>query len=398
MKKLFNIPNIYTFVAIFYLSLGHFLYGISILTSSVHGLFIAMTLFYFVLSIKECLKNDVMKSLLVLFIIIIIYGSWLALFGTDFSWKFIESPTRYLNKHFMSIAPIFVYYYFSEKKIIDKKWFIYATPFFFFSVYEQHIVEQATSVLRYDYDIGGFQDNSGYFFLAVLPIASFFREKKWIQYFIIIFLTIMIVNSMKRGPIICALIVDFILLYDTFIDRKNKLRNFLLILSLFVGVYLVIEDFYIQNEYFASRIEDTIEGNTSNRDVIYSKIWNCFINQQNILSYVFGNGAYSCARYVGIHAHNDWLEILLSLGVLGFVLYVNYWIALYKLIVKSVSIIDRYIWIALLTIVICNFLKTLFSMSIDDMMLYSSAMFGFCLSQCNKLNINTINKKEYING
>ena len=153
-------------------------------------------------------------------------------------------------------------------------------------------------------------------------------------------------------------------------------------------ISIKISDFYQSNAFFSNRIEQTLDGDKSSRDDIYNNVWTFFLNQHNLLTIIFGNGAYSSAKYIGVHAHNDWLEILISLGIFGVFLYLKYWFSLLKiLLISKLKIIDRGIWIGFMSIIIINFMKTLFSMSIDDMLIYSSAMFGFCLSQSNNWNI-----------
>ncbi len=386
MKKIFTFPNIYTLVALLYLCLGDLLNNISIITMSVHGLFLALTLVLLFLSFKECRMNVAMKSLCALSAMILIYGVWLIYMVSDYSLLF-DSPTRYLDLHFKSIAPIFVYYYFAEKKLIDVKWFCYATPFFLFAVYQQYIFAQRDIILKYDFELGEFTDNSGYFFLALLPIAAFFKERRWLEYLIITFLTIMIVSCMKRGPIICAGIIDVFMLKESLSGSKGKFKTLIFALLAFCGIYLFVKNIYLSNDYFSYRFEQTLDGDDSNRSKIYNRLWQYYQYQTNPLSYIFGNGAYSCARYLGFHAHNDWLEMLMSLGFVGVILYAKYWKAQVKTIIKAkANGTEHSIVTVFISIVICNFMKTIFSMSIDDMLIYSSSMLGFCLSKCNEWN------------
>lgn len=388
-NAIINWPNFYLLNALLYLCIGSILNNISILTLGTHGLFLLLTLYFLFLSFKECRFNKAMQSLALLFGVIMAYGIYLAVVGTDSTWKFDVGSTYFLRKHFNSIAPIFVFYYFSEKKLISEKWFRYITPIFLIAVYKQHLDIREILSLRYDAEIGEFTDNTGYFFLSLLPIAAFFRNNKKIEFSIIVFLTIMIISSMKRGTILCAVVIDFILIFDSLRNNKVRIKNILLIIIAISIVSLFVNYLYNNSDLFVLRYENTLEGGTSNREDIINRMWIFFLNQQDILRVFCGNGAHGTAHYVGYLAHNDWLEILIDMGIVGVFLYLFYWISQVKTCLMARKYgISNSIFYVLVSLMVCNFLKTLFSMSIDDMLLYSSSMMGFCLSQCNQWNIS----------
>ena len=381
-KALLSWPNLYIIVAVLYLCLGPLLKGISVLTLSVHGAFLFMTLYFMLMAFKKCKFNIVMKALTLLYCLINIYGLILAFLGTDALWKVFVPASYYLEIHFRSIAPIFVFYYFSEMKMITSKWFCYVTPLFLFAVFQQYLFTSELSTIRYDADTGNFTNNAGYYFLSVLPIAILFREKKIIQYALIIFLTIMIVYCMKRGSILCAALIDFIIITDSIKKNKGKLNIILLLLfTLFIFAYF-INDMFLNNDYFRFRYEQTLEGVDSNRGKIVNSILDFFFEQDSIFHYLFGYGANATARFIGIRAHNDWIEILISMGLLGVTVYFYYWIVQFKIIhLSKKNGLNRSIFLVLLCIVISNFLKSIFS----------NSLMGYCLSQCNIWNINKIN-------
>ena len=81
--------------------------------------------------------------------------------------------------------------------------------------------------------------------------------------------------------------------------------------------------FYTQNDELISRINAMIsENDSSGRDVIWSLIISEWSNKSNIFNLLFGYGYGGAIILTGsLFAHNDWLELLSSLGIYGVLLY-----------------------------------------------------------------------------
>ena len=74
------------------------------------------------------------------------------------------------------------------------------------------------------------------------------------------------------------------------------------------------------SEYFVSRYEQTLEGNTSGRNDIYENLWNTLLLEPNPLYFYLGRGANSTLNIVGNGAHQDWLETFCNNGLLGVII------------------------------------------------------------------------------
>ena len=110
--------------------------------------------------------------------------------------------------------------------------------------------------------------------------------------------------------------------------------------------------------YFQKRIENTLDGNSSGRDVLYNSLANYFWNETTSMQFVFGSGANATLQVVGDYAHNDWLEIAVNQGVLGLLVYVFYWMLFCKTIMSSS--LSPYAKLALQILFMIYFLKSLF--------------------------------------
>lgn len=142
------------------------------------------------------------------------------------------------------------------------------------------------------------------------------------------------------------------------------------------------------NKYIQHRIEQTEEGATSGRDVIFAKLFSYFMHETSAWQFYFGSGANHTVAVAGNYAHNDWLELAVNQGCLGILVYLIYWICMYKTWRNSKS--NSIIYSSFGAICVIFFLSTFFSMSYDNMSIYATLCLGYCLANMTKLNGNNI--------
>ena len=106
-------------------------------------------------------------------------------------------------------------------------------------------------------------------------------------------------------------------------------------------------------------------------------VWNA-----DILEILFGLGADGTVKAIGQVAHNDWLEYFVDMGVLGMVIFMYMWISFFKMYRNYKG--DELYKMALAMILILLFVRTLFSMSLSDISIFVSCVFGFCLYNQSK--------------
>ncbi len=189
--------------------------------------------------------------------------------------------------------------------------------------------------------------------------------------------------GMKRGAILISAFCFIFFLITRFRTKKRKQKLWILILSIVVifGVYKFIDYYYNSSDLFQKQLEKIQEGNSSSRGILFSSLWNYYIHEANIFQQLFGSGANATLQHAVNFAHNDWLEILVNQGIFGVVVYAVYWIGLFKEWRKRKHIPDAYLALGLFVII--YFMKTLFSMSYNDMTYYAMFVFAFYLGSTN---------------
>lgn len=229
-----------------------------------------------------------------------------------------------------------------------------------------------------------FVDNTAYAFVGLLPCVFLIKKHNYIKLVYILLVMVAVISCAKRGAILCGALTCMVIFYYLLIEKENRyqlVKKILVVCAIAVVAYYFIIKF-MQNEYVMQRFMIMTEGNTSNRDIIYSNIFNNWASG-NIYQIIFGYGYCATPSLSdGIHfAHNDWLELLADTGIVGFVIYVWFLIAILKTAIKSKVQAMKYM---LLTVFVIWFTKTLFSMSFMDEHNYIlSILIGYALPKTN---------------
>lgn len=178
----------------------------------------------------------------------------------------------------------------------------------------------------------------GYLALVSLPLGLYnLRHKKlYIRLIWIFFIVVVVLNALKRGDILAlgvSLIFYFLFVLKTE-GGKTKFRYyFLIIIAIALGV--IYFNYFLESSDLARiRYDQTLEGNSSQRDIIYATLWKYFINSP-IETKVLGNGFSSTLLIGHIVAHNDWLELLIDEGLLGVSLYLMVFLSLFRVFIKG---------------------------------------------------------------
>jgi len=321
-----------------------------------------------------------------------VYGGWLILSGESIkkhgtSLELINS-FEYLKAIYMSLLPIYPFYVFTRKgKLTENMIRIWALVFFVFAtvlfLYWSYIskVEALLNGDMYEEST----NNYGYMFLSLIALICFYRNKIWAQFVLLGYCMAFIVMSMKRGAILVGAICLLVFLFSSLKNASPKRRKtilFFFMLLLIIGAYIV--NYYLgSSDYFNHRMDDTMSGNSSGRDSIYSTYLNYFLHEAPFVNFLIGHGAYGTIKIFGGLAHNDWLEISINQGLFGVFMYISYWLVFWKnwrsLEKKSMA------KMAIGIILLISFMKTFFSMSYDDMGIYDTMLLGFCFAH-NRVN------------
>lgn len=289
---------------------------------------------------------------------------------------------NYLKSIYLSILPIYAFYYFGVKGYLTAERLRCWAIIFCVSciVYYYHNMHQSLLWLA---EIGSSREeitnNEGYTFLSLIPIWVLFRKKPLLQYTGLALCLAFIIMGMKRGAILIGGVVTCYLIWQIIKNSRRKQRRYIILLTLVLGcaaVYFIM-DMMLSSEYFLYRLETTMEGNSSGRDNLYSFFWNYFTKEATFSQFLFGRGANGTLEVYYNYAHNDWLEIAVNQGLLGVIVYGVYWFGFYKTWRYATNIESKTI-LALFGII--YFAKTIFSMSYSDMSYVCTSVLGFALS------------------
>lgn len=328
------------------------------------------------------------KGLNMLMLLFTIYGFMLVFLNPSTLYYPISGTSmksyNYIKSIYLSLLPIYPFYYYTKKGFLTAERLRIWGVIFLASVTLSYIRTQREA-LEALINVDETTNNSGYLFLSCLPLLVLYRKKPLIQFACLAFVIAFIVMGMKRGAIAIGLISAIYFMWHAIKNSTGKTRFLFLMLSvsMCVGtVFFFIHQMY-SSDYMMKRLEDTLEGNSSGRDSLYSFFWKYFTEDASFIHYLIGRGANGTLDIYYNYAHNDWLEIAVNQGLLGLVVYAFYWLGFFKTW-KCAKNIDAKTIIALTILIF--FAKTMFSMSYADMTYVSTSVLGYALATVNKTN------------
>lgn len=349
-------------------------------------IFMLISIYYTAKSLRLLNNCDrYIKYLFILIILFTIYG--FIYFLSSNSYVITESviphkvsKIEYLKNIYLSLLPIFPFYYWSSKCLISERWIrnmsilLLAQAIFIFTYsYRDFVIND-------EYGRTEMTNNYGYALVALFPLLCFWSKKRIVQLIYMTILLIYIIISMKRGAILIGVICSLYFLITIFCSVKlwGKVGLLsILAIGLYIGIPILLN--YIETkERFQQRIQLTIEGDSSNRDMLYYTGLQHVFNETTLSEFIFGTGADSSIAVLTNYAHNDWIEIGINQGVLGIVIYILYFISFFKLWISRKN--KDYLKASIgLCFIIC-FISTFFSMSYNSMDISLSLSIGYMLA------------------
>ncbi len=375
-------PFVYIITALLYTVRVSLFGGVmySLINRGLFILFFAMSFYYFFKANQLNGKNKVCRCLNVLVILVLVYGIIFAIVGTDGTWLRPTTSFFFFESYLQSILPIYAFYYFGRKGWIDELWFKRITILFVVFVVYYFIIKRDSTRILHD-DAEEITNNAGYMVLSIFPILAFYKKKPVVFYTLMLLASMMIISGGKRGAIILG---GLCLLYSLIkVTKGTKIWNKIIVfLSFSVVAYLVwryYNDMLQNSDYFNNRMIELSEGKGSYREDMYP-LYFAFLLNSNVFRLIFGHGADGTCHYLGLMAHNDWLEMSINMGLIGFFALLAYWVNIFRLWIKGRNRIKTDVVMALGMFVIIYFGKTIVSMSIMEMDIVATSVFGYCLS------------------
>ena len=308
------------------------------------------------------------------------YKAWTAflflnIIGFFFTGRLSDSYQFGMFKNtLVCLLSFYPFYYFSVKKQLAAKelliFFLIMLPVAIGQFYYSR-----TLILSGRYSLNeDIVNNAAYKFVLLFPFVFLIRKNKVLSAIFTLVILFFIVAGSKRGAIVVgAVILIWYFYYQMkMIDKKQKWKGYLLSFVSIAAVTFMGYRYYLGNEYLRYRLELAAQGNISGRDVIYSDIWNAWLNS-NVFHLFFGYGFAASIKITGgSFAHNDWLEILSNFGLLGIIIFAVLFYQGFKLCLNKKWERDKRILMA--AIITSAFATTLFSMWYPSLRTYLNAM------------------------
>lgn len=317
---------------------------------------------------------NIMLVILSIYGMIPIIGGWSLTGSTIYGWvKFL-----YLQRIYTSLLPIYVFYYYSQTKKITSDNLIYIyISFLIFSILAYYQRYHFMSNMLETEEV---TNNIGFYFVPLIPMLLLLKIKDIWKYLFILVNFGYILMGMKRGAILGGVVM--LILFIVYHVKDVSMKKVVYIASLSAIVVFVVYHFtvnlYENSAMFQLRVRQTLTGDSSGRDAIYSGYFNYFIEKTTPLEFLIGNGANATYILLGNFAHNDWLEFAINQGVLGLIMNSVFWITLiweWKCF-KGKNKCRQ----TLGAMIVAYFLMSLHSMSIDMMPAAATLCIGYCLA------------------
>lgn len=297
-------------------------------------------------------KSDYISKTILLFIIVQTFWILFTLMFTTNDIGINQYKAMLLN-----FLPFFTFRYFSEKKILKRKYleyFLYAIlPIFIYK-----LITNSAELRLTKFNQDTIVDNTIYYFVGLLPFVLLIKNKI-ISFLVLLVFWYYIIESAKRGAVICGVLTMVIYFFLIFHAKKKNVLDKLLKNSFYsiiiVAVIYFAYNTLMQNEFLISRLEKMMDGDSSGRDDIAVNAINHWLEDGKLIRMFFGSGYNSIQLITGHVSHNDWLDMISSFGLFGLFIYsLLYFVLIRFLFVKKMTIENKlllilYISIAILT-------------------------------------------------
>lgn len=168
-----------------------------------------------------------------------------------------------------------------------------------------------------------------------LPFIFILNNKKSFKILMLLTLLLICLFSFKRSIILSVFIATLIYVLLTL----NNANIYKLLFNKYTGL-AVIAIFLLYRQIGSlfsnnfERFQNLSQDGGSGRTDIYNELLKVFFNS-NSDKMLFGYGSQGTREYIGILAHNDFIQILFDFGIIGFVLYLLFILSLIIFAVKK---------------------------------------------------------------
>ena len=378
MKKIFRQENVYTLIWCLYYMQGTLYAEGSVISQGLLAVFLLMSFYYFIKVFKYTYVPKPVVAFRYLAIMFGIYGL-LRLGVSTYGWKYVNESTTYFKEYEISILPFFAFYYFSREHMINTKWFYKFSFIFFGTAIASYFYQEAQALMQ------SFRDevtnNSGYFVVSLMPLLVFLRKNPLLQYIALFIVFILVLHGMKRGAILAVILGGAYFIWASIKKTRGTKKVLFVILSIaaVVGAIVFLQDLLANSDYMQLRLEQTRNGDMSERENMYPAYYHYFFDNAGSIEYLFGYGADGTLKNMGDFAHQDWLETMMNQGFLGLSLMLFFWVSMLMTLWRSSLRNCQSITVIIALFVIIYLMKSMVSMSINGMTLFTISSLAYAI-------------------
>jgi len=320
------------------------------------------------------------KGLNVLVGVLALYGLYQAFWG-GIIYEGSEEipPSSFFVNSLLGLTPLYVCYYYSYKgEITEQKLKIFVVLFIFVFIQSYYAYQERTLERLSKYGYTDIVNSVSYLFVGLIPALFLFEKQKIIQAILAVVILFFIAIGMKRGAVLVG-VLGLLYVYRDIFKRTNstigKISVFSIVIVMIWAAYSYVESELMTNAFFVSRLDDTLQGDSSGRDWIYSMTISKW-SDMNLFQQIFGGGGYYSAVLLNIKGHNDWIELLLDCGLIGVSAYIYFYVASIKSLKKTTKSNYKSMFISSIAILL---MKSFFSMGYESIELWFGIWMGFAL-------------------
>lgn len=269
----------------------------------------------------------------ILFYLLFLFLAMLSFFWTVSEEMYLDALPRTLFFMIMTVSVYNTFFWYDIRKFF--LWGIFAggvlNLFIYFNLFPfpEQIFDGPT---RFSGTLGNSNDMGVFISFSIFAttlLINFFEKNKFFKIILITYIPISLYLLFQTGSR-TSILLGFSFLILLFINYVKTTKGFLYI-SGFAFLFLLGFNYLMKSDEFSEQFsfvserfesaQETIEGtgsesSTELRVYFIREGLNKWMNRP-----VFGHGNRSFSYYFGTYAHNNYVEILVNLGVLGFVLF-----------------------------------------------------------------------------
>jgi O-antigen ligase len=201
---------------------------------------------------------------------------------------------------------------------------------YFFSNYSLHVFEEIES-----------QNNGAYTLLYFLPFVLCIR-KGYLRIGGMVIVLAALLFSLKRGGLLAfalAVLVYWLVYTFSYSGKRFSFWHFVVSVLVVGGlVYFYVYFDQMTGYLLSARFQSILDDGGSGRLAIYPVVWEQ-IKESSFINIIFGHGWDAVRMQCGMDrsAHNDFLEILYDFGIIVFILYILFYIKLFKVVRRLIK-------------------------------------------------------------